>query len=101
MQADHLRDEDEKNKSDSETAKYIKANTKKCPKCQTPIEKNGGCNHITCRHCRYQWCWLCGQTYKPGHYKNGPCEQFSDDFFEEAGLTREEFARDWVVFDHQ
>ena len=40
-------------------------------------------------------------TYKPGHYKNGPCEQFSDDFFEEAGLTREEFARDWVVFDHQ
>ena len=35
---------DEKNKSDSETAKYIKANTKKCPKCQTPIEKNGGCN---------------------------------------------------------
>ena len=40
-------------------------------------------------------------TYKPGHYKNSSCEQFSDDFFEEAGLTREEFARDWVVFDHQ
>ena len=84
-----------------QSAELIEGTTKPCVNCGTPIEKNGGCNHITCRHCRYQWCWLCGMTYKPGHYKNGPCEQFSDDFFEEAGLTREEFARDWVVFDHQ
>lgn len=31
---------------DSETANYISANTKDCPKCNICIEKNGGCNHM-------------------------------------------------------
>ena len=34
---------------DSETANWISANTKECPKCYSTIEKNGGCNHMTCR----------------------------------------------------
>ena len=29
---------------DSETANWISANTKECPKCMATIEKNGGCN---------------------------------------------------------
>ena len=32
---------------DSETANWISANTKECPKCNSTIEKNGGCNHMT------------------------------------------------------
>ncbi|KAJ6790192.1 hypothetical protein PWT90_07898 [Aphanocladium album] len=44
---------------DSETANWINANTKECPKCQSTIEKNGGCNHMTCRKCRYEFCWMC------------------------------------------
>jgi ariadne-1 len=44
---------------DSETANWIQANTKECPKCSSTIEKNGGCNHMTCRKCRYEWCWIC------------------------------------------
>ncbi len=32
---------------DSETANWISANTKECPKCHSTIEKNGGCNHMT------------------------------------------------------
>lgn len=55
---------------DSETANWISANTKDCPKCKAMIEKNGGCNHMTCRKCRYEFCWLClgdwdmhGQSY--------------------------------------
>ncbi|KAG1676714.1 putative E3 ubiquitin-protein ligase ariadne-2 [Nymphon striatum] len=31
---------------DSETANYIGAHTKDCPKCSICIEKNGGCNHM-------------------------------------------------------
>ncbi|KAF2147259.1 uncharacterized protein K452DRAFT_323421 [Aplosporella prunicola CBS 121167] len=44
---------------DSETANWISANTKECPKCQSTIEKNGGCNHMTCRKCRHEFCWMC------------------------------------------
>lgn len=44
---------------DSETANWISANTKECPKCLSTIEKNGGCNHMTCRKCRNEFCWMC------------------------------------------
>ncbi|KAI4158248.1 MAG: hypothetical protein LQ342_007622 [Letrouitia transgressa] len=44
---------------DSETANWISANTKECPKCLSTIEKNGGCNHMTCRKCKYEFCWMC------------------------------------------
>ncbi|KAF9163293.1 hypothetical protein BGX20_001374 [Mortierella sp. AD010] len=44
---------------DSETANWISANTKECGKCQSTIEKNGGCNHMTCRKCSHEFCWVC------------------------------------------
>ena len=44
---------------DSETSNWISANTKECPKCQSTIEKNGGCNHMTCRKCKHEFCWMC------------------------------------------
>ncbi|KAI8580899.1 hypothetical protein K450DRAFT_235123 [Umbelopsis ramanniana AG] len=44
---------------DSETANWISAHTKECPKCHSTIEKNGGCNHMTCRKCKYEFCWVC------------------------------------------
>ena len=28
---------------------WLAANTKRCPRCQTPTEKNEGCNHMTCK----------------------------------------------------
>jgi ariadne-1 len=44
---------------DSQIVIWLKANTKSCPKCQVSIEKNGGCNHMTCRNCAHEFCWLC------------------------------------------
>jgi ariadne-1 len=44
---------------DSETSNWISANTKECPKCNSTIEKNGGCNHMTCRKCKHEFCWMC------------------------------------------
>lgn len=48
-------------KNDSGTAHWVAANTKECPKCKATIEKNGGCNHMTCRNadCKYEFCWVC------------------------------------------
>lgn len=52
---------------DSETVNWVAANTKNCPKCQRTIEKNGGCNHMTCANCKHEWCWVCeGDWVKHG-----------------------------------
>ena len=40
-------------------ANWILANTRKCPNCNTRIEKNQGCNHMTCRLCKHEFCWTC------------------------------------------
>ncbi|KAF9483035.1 hypothetical protein BDN70DRAFT_789890, partial [Pholiota conissans] len=32
---------------------------RKCPQCSAPIQKNGGCDHMTCRQCEAHICWIC------------------------------------------
>jgi ariadne-1 len=68
-------------RDDSETANWIKSNTKECSNCQSTIEKNGGCkyvymtsfyyylcsvclslvkkSHMTCKKCKHEFCWVC------------------------------------------
>lgn len=57
----------EKASDESENVKWLRANTKRCPKCRAPIEKNGGCMHITCSRasggCGHEFCWLCRGTW--------------------------------------
>lgn len=69
--------------SDSETANWLLVNTKKCPQCQTRIEKNQGCNHMTCRQCRHEFCWLCMGNWR-GH---NSCNRFEDT---EEGKVKEQ-----------
>lgn len=56
-----------KNSSESENVTWILANTKPCPKCHKPIEKNQGCNHMTCTRrsggCGHEFCWMCLQSW--------------------------------------
>ncbi|XP_074577316.1 putative E3 ubiquitin-protein ligase ARI2 [Curcuma longa] len=49
----------EKCRDESETVNWITVNTKPCPKCHKPVEKNGGCNLVSCI-CGQAFCWLCG-----------------------------------------
>eukprot|EP00049_Salpingoeca_infusionum_P018331 m.356736 g.356736 ORF g.356736 m.356736 type:complete len:371 (+) comp17614_c0_seq1:313-1425(+) len=49
-----------------QTSWWLWRNTRKCPGCTNRIEKNGGCDHMTCR-CGHEICWRCGDSYM----KNG------------------------------
>lgn len=50
----------------SESLSWLTANTKPCPKCSKPVEKNGGCNLVLCT-CGQPFCWLCGQATGRAH----------------------------------
>ncbi|KAJ9081901.1 hypothetical protein DSO57_1010111 [Entomophthora muscae] len=55
-----------KTQDDSETSNWILSNTKECPECHSAIEKNGGCRHMTCRKCKFEFCWICMEVWS-GH----------------------------------
>ena len=51
-------------KEGNEFYNIVKKNhIKTCEKCGAWIEKNKGCNHITCK-CTYQFCYICGVQWK-------------------------------------
>lgn len=84
----------EKNLDEAENMTWIMANTKPCPKCSNPIEKNQGCMHMVCR-CGHQFCWLCLEddfNYK--HTRDGrPCNKYLEKPDEETEKTRKNLAR--------
>lgn len=90
----------EKCKNESETANWILANTKCCPKCSTRIEKNQGCNHMSCQQCKYEFCWICMGGWTDhgantgGYYK---CNKYdptkSDDDQSDAAKAKRELDR--------
>jgi ariadne-1 len=88
----------EKCRNESETANWILANTKSCPKCASRIEKNQGCNHITCQRCKHEFCWICSGDWAShgantgGYYKCNkydPNNSNSDDTSDAAQAKRE------------
>ena len=44
----------------------VSSGVKPCPNCKTDIEKNGGCQHMTCQKCHIHICWLCMKTFDSG-----------------------------------
>jgi hypothetical protein len=60
------------NKLENEFLNWAKQNkqVRKCPRCGFYIQKNEGCNHMTCASCKYQFCWLCMKEYKSNHYSD-------------------------------
>jgi len=60
---------------DSETGHWLGANTKDCPRCRVLLEKNGGCNHMSCRQCSLDWCWMCKKPWK-GHSDYYACSRY-------------------------
>jgi ariadne-1 len=72
---EHVREWHKKSNDESETNNWITANTQACPKCNTFTEKNGGCNHMTCKFCSYEYCWMCRKEWR-GHSDFYSCNRF-------------------------
>ncbi|RLV94696.1 E3 ubiquitin-protein ligase dbl4 [Spathaspora sp. JA1] len=68
---------------DSETANWIDANTHGCPKCQSAIEKNGGCNHMTCKKCKFEFCWICFGNWTDHRNDYYSCNKFRSERVED------------------
>ncbi|KAF8603504.1 hypothetical protein BDV93DRAFT_523280 [Ceratobasidium sp. AG-I] len=66
---------------------YLRENTKACPNeaCRRKIEKNEGCDHMTCRlpvGCGHEFCWLCLADYAPiraqgNHHHKTNCRHYA------------------------
>ncbi|XP_064085866.1 ankyrin repeat and IBR domain-containing protein 1-like [Macrobrachium nipponense] len=43
---------------------WLVTNSKACPNCKSPIQKNEGCNHMKCSKCKFDFCWVCLESWK-------------------------------------
>jgi len=73
------------NNVDKATTAYFSSVTKPCPGCNKSIEKNGGCDHMTCRRpggCGHEFCWLCLAPYNEilrqgNHFHRTTCQFYA------------------------
>jgi len=80
-------------------AAWLLSFTKPCPRCKNPIQKNQGCDHMTCKvvagGCGFEFCWVCLGTYA-GHNTstcsvsrgNARIKQILGDQIEKRGHTK-------------
>ncbi|KAK3285623.1 hypothetical protein CYMTET_6783 [Cymbomonas tetramitiformis] len=61
-------DEEQRKKShaadDQKSCELVKEITKPCPKCNAPIIKKSGCDHMTCTRCKFEFCYDCLAPHK-------------------------------------
>lgn len=50
---------------------WLVTNSKPCPNCKSPIQKNEGCNHMKCSKCKYDFCWVCLDQWKRHNSSTG------------------------------
>ncbi|KAL4216921.1 Ankyrin repeat and IBR domain-containing protein 1 [Mactra antiquata] len=50
---------------------WLVTNSKSCPNCKSPIQKNEGCNHMKCSKCKYDFCWVCLDQWKRHNSSTG------------------------------
>ncbi|XP_042508697.1 probable E3 ubiquitin-protein ligase ARI2 isoform X1 [Macadamia integrifolia] len=83
-------------KDESETVNWITVNTKPCPKCHKPVEKNGGCNLVSCI-CGQAFCWLCGGATGRDHtwstITGHSCGRYKEDHEKKAERAKRDLYR--------
>lgn len=84
-----------------DNAVWMKENSKPCPSCNAPIQKNDGCNKMVCVKCKCYFCWLCEQRlsrenpYKHYNDRTSPC---NNQLFAGVDLGDMHDDDEWVYF---
>ena len=60
----------------NESNMWISFHTKQCPKCHMRIEKLGGCNHMICSNCKFEFCWMCDHEWKTHDNTKYQCNKY-------------------------
>ncbi|XP_068313601.1 probable E3 ubiquitin-protein ligase ARI2 [Pyrus communis] len=89
----------QKCQDESETVNYIAVNTKPCPKCGKLVEKNGGCNLVSCL-CGQPFCWLCGAPTGLNHTWDAIADHSCGRFKEDEETKLEQAKRDLFRYTH-
>ncbi|PKI58813.1 hypothetical protein CRG98_020803 [Punica granatum] len=83
-------------RDESETVNWITVHTKPCPKCHKPVEKNGGCNLVSCI-CGQAFCWLCGGATGRDHtwstISGHSCGRYKEDQEKKAERAKRDLYR--------
>ncbi|KAF9451772.1 RWD-domain-containing protein [Macrolepiota fuliginosa MF-IS2] len=87
--------------------RWLEASTVACPGCEIHVEKNLGCNHMTCWKCGQHFCYRCGTKLQPAdpyrHFSTPgqPCYYKLFDFQAEgAGRAEEGLVGIWADLNH-
>lgn len=59
---DQAKTERDPNLTDAASIAWIMENTRQCIQCGNAVERNKGCNHMTCK-CGYEFCYVCGKKW--------------------------------------
>jgi hypothetical protein len=46
---------------------------RRCPSCASVIERNQGCDHMTCKQCKCNFCYICGKFDRQTPTNRGDC----------------------------
>ncbi|XP_059647719.1 probable E3 ubiquitin-protein ligase ARI1 isoform X2 [Cornus florida] len=83
-------------RDESETINWITVNTKPCPHCHKPVEKNGGCNSVSCI-CGQSFCWLCagatGRAHTWSQISGHSCGRYKEDRSKKAERAKRDLYR--------
>ena len=57
-----------------------------CPSCGILVQKNGGCQHMRCARCLYEFCWTCLGQYKKYSHDQGMAKYCGQSFLVYSSL---------------
>ena len=64
-------------------------NTQECPQCNSTIEKDGGCNHMICKKCNHDFCWVCLGKWEPHGSSWYSCNRYDESEAKKARDSQE------------